>query len=68
MGRESNQQPQQTGMLFIITQQVQPDFIMAVMQAQQAWIIVPQAGSPLVQVMQTPSSVGSHLQWAMVML
>jgi hypothetical protein len=30
------QQPQQTGMLFIITQHVQPDFIIAVMQAQQA--------------------------------
>ena len=55
-------------MLFIVTQQVQPDFIMAVMQAQQAWIIAPQAGSPLVHVMQTPSSVGSHLQSPMVML
>jgi hypothetical protein len=31
-----DQQPQQTGMPFIIMQQVQPDFIMAVMQAQHA--------------------------------
>jgi hypothetical protein len=62
------QQAQQTGMLFIIMQQVQPAFIIAVIEAQQASIIAAQAGSPLVQVMQTPSSVGSHLQWAIVML
>jgi hypothetical protein len=55
-------------MLFIIMQQVQPAFIMAVIDAQQASTIATQAGSPLVQVMQTPSSVGSHLQWAMTML
>jgi hypothetical protein len=56
------------GMLFIIMQQVQPAFIMDVMEAQQASIMAQQAGSPLVQVMQTPSSVGSHLQWAIIML
>jgi len=55
-------------MLFIIMQHVQPAFIMAVIEAQQASIIAAQAGSPLVQDMQTPSSVGSHLQWAIVML
>lgn len=49
-------------MLFIIRQQVQPAFIMAVMQAQQASIMAVHSGSPLAQVMQTPSSVGSHLQ------
>ena len=63
-----DQQAQQMGMLFIIMQQVQPAFIMAVMEAQQASIMAQQAGSPLVQVMQTPSSVGSHLQWAIIML
>jgi hypothetical protein len=62
------QQPQQTGMLLIISQQVQPDFIIEVMHAQQASIIAQQAGSPLVQVMQTPSSVGSHLHMAIVKL
>jgi hypothetical protein len=56
------------GMLFIIRQQVQPAFIMAVIEAQQASIIAAQAGSPLVHVAQTPSSVGSHWQRAMVML
>ena len=38
------------------------------MQSQQAWIIAQQAGSPLVQVMQTPSSVISHLHMPIVML
>jgi hypothetical protein len=63
-----HQQPQQTGMLFIIRQQVQPDFIIEVIHAQQASIIAQQDGSPLVQVMQTPSSVGSHLHRAIVKL
>ena len=62
------QQPQQTGMLLIIRQQVQPDFIIEVMQAQHASIIAQQDGSPLVQVTQTPSSVGSHLHIAMIRL
>ena len=48
-------------------QQVQPAFIMAVMQSQQAWIIS-QHRSPLVQVMQTPSLVISHLHMPMVRL
>ena len=55
-------------MSFIITQQVQPAFIMAVMQSQQAWIMSQQALSPLVQVMQQPSSVISHLHMPMVRL
>jgi hypothetical protein len=63
-----DQQQQQTGMLFIKTQQVQPALIIAVMQAQHAWIIAELDGSPLVHVMQTPSSVVSHLQWHMVIL
>jgi hypothetical protein len=53
-------------MLFIKTQQVQPDFIMAVMHSQQDWIIMQHAGSPLVHVTQTPSAVASHLQRPMV--
>ena len=50
------------------TQQVQPDAIMAFMQSQQAWIILQHSASPLVQVMQTPSAVISHLHMAMAML
>ena len=41
---------------------------MAVMQSQQAWIIAQQSASPLVQVMQTPSSVISHLHMPIVRL
>ena len=55
-------------MPFIIMQQVQPAFIMAVQQSQQDWIMAQQAASPLVQVMQTPLSTISHLHMAMVML
>jgi hypothetical protein len=58
--RGGAQQPQQTGMPFIMTQQVQPDFIMADMQSQQAWIIAAHDLSPLVQVIVQPSSVHSH--------
>jgi hypothetical protein len=55
-------------MLPIMTQQVQPAFIMAVQQSQQAWIMVQHASSPLVQVMQTPSSINSHLHMPIVRL
>ncbi len=55
-------------MLPIMTQQVQPAFIMAVQQSQQAWIMAQQALSPLVQVMQTPSSINSHLHRPIVRL
>jgi hypothetical protein len=64
----SIQQLQQTGMPLIIMQQVQPALAMAAMQSQQAWIMAPQLASPLVQVMQTPPSIISHLHIPMVML
>ena len=38
----------QTGMLFIITQQLQPCCIIIIMQLQVAWIMAIIAGSPLV--------------------
>ena len=41
---------------------------MAAMQSQQAWIISQHSGSPLVQVMHTPSSVISHLHMPIVRL
>jgi hypothetical protein len=63
-----SQQPQQTGMLFIMTQQVQPAFIMDDMHSQQDWIIAQQALSPLVQVMHTPLSVISHLHMPIMRL
>jgi hypothetical protein len=62
------QQPQQTGIPFIMTQQVQPAFIMALQQSQHDWIMAQQEASPLVQVMQTPFSSISHLHMAIVML
>ena len=46
----SAQQPQQIGVLFIITQQVQPDLLMVAMQSQQDWIISQHFWSPEVQV------------------
>ena len=55
-------------MLFIITQQVQPSLTMQARQSQQDWIISQHFGSPLVQVMQTPSLVISHLHIPMVRL
>jgi hypothetical protein len=64
----SDQQLQQTGMLFMHMQQTQPAAHMEAMQSQQAWIIEQQAGSPLVQVMHMPSSVISHLHMPIVML
>jgi hypothetical protein len=48
-------------MLFMQTQQTQPALAMPAMQSQQAWIIAQHDASPLVQVMHTPSVVGSHL-------
>jgi hypothetical protein len=45
------------GMPFIIMQAVLPGIIIAIMQSQQAWIILAQVGSPLVQVIITPMSV-----------
>jgi hypothetical protein len=61
-------QPQQTGVLFIIMQQVQLPCIMVAMQSQQAWIILQQSASPLVQVIVMPLSVISHLHMPIVRL
>ena len=55
-------------MPFIMTQQVQPAFIMARQQSQQAWIMAQQSLSPLVQVRTQPFLVGSHLHEAMTRL
>jgi hypothetical protein len=66
--RPQSLQPQQTGVLFMLTQQVQPHCIMVIMHVQQSWIILDMPASPLVQVMQTPSVVISHLHRPMVML
>jgi hypothetical protein len=60
------QQPQQTGVPFIIRQQVQPACIMVHMQSQQAWIILQHSASPEVQVMQQPLAVISILHMPMV--
>ena len=49
-------------------QQVQPPFIIVDMHSQHAWIISQQALSPLVQVMQHPSLVMSHLHMPIVRL
>jgi hypothetical protein len=62
------QQLQQTGMLFIIMQQVQPAFIMALQHSPHAWIIAAHSLSPLVQVQQTPFSVISHLHIPIIRL
>jgi hypothetical protein len=50
------------------TQQVQPELSSVARQSQHAWIISQHLLSPLVQVIQTPFSVISHLQWPMVKL
>jgi hypothetical protein len=56
------------GMLFIMMQQVQPAFIMPVMQSQQLCTIAQQSLSPVVQVIVTPSLVISQLHLHIVML
>jgi len=56
------------GLLFIITQQVQPSLSMQVMQSQQAWIISQHLASPLVQVTTQPLSVMSILHMPIVRL
>ena len=55
-------------MPFIITQQVQPAFMQALIQSQHAWIIVAQSLSPLVQLITHPSLVifTSHLPIVML--
>jgi hypothetical protein len=47
---------------------VQPDAIIDAQQAQQDWIMAQQSLSPLVQVMQTPMSVASHLHMPIMRL
>jgi hypothetical protein len=47
---------------------VQPAPIIVVIQSQQAWIMSQQALSPVMQVMQTPSAVISHLHIPIVRL
>ncbi len=49
-------------MPFIIIMQVQPGIIMAVMQSQQAWIILQHMSSPLVHIIVQPISIISTLQ------
>jgi hypothetical protein len=61
-------QPQATGVLFIMTQQVQPALIMLLMQSQHAWIISLHLLSPEVQVMHTPFSVMSQRHMPIVRL
>lgn len=53
-------QPQHTGVLFIIKQQLQPESHIASKQSQQAWIMAQHLASPDVQVMQQPSLVVSQ--------
>jgi len=60
--------PQQTGVPFIIRQQVQPPLRQEVMQSQQPWIMSEHFWSPLVQVTVQPSLVMSHLHMPMVRL
>lgn len=55
------------GMPPIITQHMQPAFIIAIIQSQQAWIILQQSASPLVQVIFTPPSIISHLVAPIIM-
>ena len=60
--------PQQIGVLFIITQQVQPAAIIVLMQSQHAWIILQHSVSPEVHVRVHPSLVISHRHMPMVRL
>jgi len=64
----NQQQPQQTGMLFIIMQQVQPDFRHAEMHSQQPWIMSLHLVSPEVQVTVQPFLVISTLHMPTVRL
>src|SRR5262245_28690777 len=60
--------PQQTGVLLMSTQQVQPDSNRQCRQSQQAWIISQHFWSPLVQVIVQPLSVVSYLHIPIVRL
>jgi len=63
-----SEQPQAIGVLFSVTQQVQPALRSEQRQSQHDWIISQHLASPLVQVMQTPLSVISHLHRPIVRL
>lgn len=63
-----SQQPQQTGVLLIMKQHVQPQSTILLQHSQQAWIMSQQLESPLVHVRQTPESVHSTLHMPMVKL
>jgi hypothetical protein len=65
---QASVQPQQTGVLLIMKQQVQPRSMQQDMHSQQAWIISQQGWSPLVQVMVKPLSVISKRHMPMVKL
>jgi hypothetical protein len=56
------------GILFIMTQQVQPACIIEHIASQHDWIIAQQSLSPDVQVKRTPSLVISHLHMPIVRL
>ena len=58
--------PYAIGVLFIITQQVQPAAIIVLMQSQHAWIILQHSVSPEVQVTTQPSFIMSHLHMPIV--
>jgi len=60
--------PQQHGVLFMRTQQVQPHLAIVSMQSQHAWIILQHSASPDVHVIVQPSFVNSHLHMPMVRL
>jgi hypothetical protein len=61
-------EPQHTGVLLIMKQQVQPQSMQHERQLQQAWSISQHCGSPLVQVMQKPVSVISKRHMPQVKL
>jgi hypothetical protein len=61
-GSGNQQLQQQTGMPFIIRQQMQPASMHLVTQSQHDWHMSQQALSPLVQVKQTPCLVSATLQ------
>jgi len=65
---EASVLPQQTGVLLIMKQQVQPQSMQVMMQSQQAWIIWLHCWSPLVQVMMKPLSVISKRHMPIVKL
>ena len=59
---------QQTGIPPIMTQHMQPASIMLIMHSPQAWIIFGNHRIAAVQVIITPPSIISHLQFAIIML